>query len=265
LYPTLKTSLTGARKFLTPYKLLPNLPNLNLCRPAALIALSGHNHIVPLTKLQVALAPPLIKVLARVDGAADTLGAPDRPILVEGRRADNRRLVDAPCAVDVVHAAIVLDRAEAGGTCRRVVCAVGFDDVVLDQRVGGPSVERKVCFVSLSSSRPRYRKVILTAVDIVVVPSTVIRNLTRRAGVPSLAANPIVHVVPAYAIRAARAWVEVDCARVVLPEGIEEAIVRALAWLDAALEQFQRAGGHLGHRRREGGQEECEGDHYSGR
>lgn len=119
-------------------------PDFDFGGAAALVTLGGHDHVVPGTELQVALAAPFLEVLARVDRAADALLATDGPVLVEGSGADDGRLVDTPGAVDVVHAAIVLDGAEARRAGRRVVRAVGLDNVVLDERVGGPAVEREI-------------------------------------------------------------------------------------------------------------------------
>ena len=84
-------------------------------------------------------------MLAGVDGTADTLLAADGPVLVKGRRALDGRLVDAAGLVDVVGTAVVVDCAEPGGAGRGVVGAVRLDDVVLDEGVGGPAVERQVC------------------------------------------------------------------------------------------------------------------------
>ena len=88
-------------------------------------------------------------MLGRVDGATDALGAADGPVLIEGRGAENRGLVDAAGLVDVVGAAVVVDGAEALRARRGVEGAVGLDDVVLDERVGGPAVEGEVCNLSV--------------------------------------------------------------------------------------------------------------------
>ena len=132
-------------------------PDLNLGRPTALVPLSGHDHVVPGAQVQVALPLPLVKVLARIDGAADALGAADGPVLVKGGGALDRGLVDAPGLVDVVDAAVVLDGAEPLGARRRVVRAVCLDDVVLDERVGRPAVEGEVC-ITVSIPEPYYGK-----------------------------------------------------------------------------------------------------------
>jgi len=121
-------------------------------RASALVALGGHDHVVPAAEFEVALLLPLVKVLAGVDGATDALDAADGPVLVEAGSALDRGLVGAPRLVDVVDTAVVLDRAELLGSGRGVVGAVGLDNVVLNQGVGGPSVQRKVC--CLSSARP---------------------------------------------------------------------------------------------------------------
>jgi hypothetical protein len=101
-----------------------------------------------------------------------------------------------------------------------------------------------------------------TAVDVVVVPGAVVGDLARRARVPALAADPVVHVVPGDAVRAAGAVVIVDGAAAVGPEGVEVAVVGAGAGLDAALlHGLERAGRDGGG---EGRDEESERDHDGG-
>jgi hypothetical protein len=121
-----------------------SLSDLDIRRAGALVALRGHDHVVPFAEVEVALALPLVKVLARVDDAAGALLAADRPVLVKGGGALDGRLVDAARLVDVVGAAVVFDGAEPAGARRRVVRAVRLDDVVLDERVGGPAVQGEV-------------------------------------------------------------------------------------------------------------------------
>ena len=130
----------------------PLTANLNLSRPRALVPLGRHNHVVPAAQVEVALLLPLVEMLARVDGAADTLDPADRPVLVKGRSALDGRLVDALGLVDVIGAAIVLDGAELLRSRRGIVRAVRLDDVVLDQRVLGPAVQGEVCAAMLVSN-----------------------------------------------------------------------------------------------------------------
>lgn len=134
--------------------LRPLLHDLNLGGAAALVALGGHDHVVPLAEVEAALPLPLGEVLVGVDAAADALGAADGPVLVERRRAEDRGLVGAARLVDVVGAAVVVDGAEALRARRGVVRAVGLDDVVLDEGVGGPAVEGEVCGGSLLAVSP---------------------------------------------------------------------------------------------------------------
>jgi len=131
--------------------------DLNLGGPAALVALGGHDHVVPLAEVEVALLLPLGKVLVGVDAATDALDAADGPVLVERRSAENRGLIVAAGLVDVIGAAIVFDGAETLGARRGVVRAVGLDDVVLDERVGGPAVQGEVCGILVSSVASRGR------------------------------------------------------------------------------------------------------------
>jgi len=90
---------------------------------------------------------PLLKMLRRIDRAPSVASGPDRPVLWERRRADNRGCVDAPFAPDLIGAAVAFE-----GAIARVVAVVGrvvlvaevFNHVVFDQRVGGPAVEAEV-------------------------------------------------------------------------------------------------------------------------
>jgi len=87
---------------------------------------------------------PLLEVLGCVDGAANVALRPHTPVLGESCRADDARLVDSPFTPDFVRSAVAVESAVT-----RVVGVVGwvvlvtevFDNVILDQWVGGPAVE----------------------------------------------------------------------------------------------------------------------------
>lgn len=101
---------------------------------------------------------PCVEVVGGGDGAAGALGLADRPVLVEGARALDGGLVDPLGAVDVVGGAVRDHGAEAGGAGGRVVGAEVLDDVVLDQGVGGPAVDREVAVaVGVVGARVRDR------------------------------------------------------------------------------------------------------------
>jgi hypothetical protein len=87
---------------------------------------------------------PRVEVVRGRDGAARTLGAADTPVLVEGRSALDRGLVDTRTLVDVVRGTIRCDCALVCERAGRVVCAKVLEDIVLDERVGGPTVDGEV-------------------------------------------------------------------------------------------------------------------------
>lgn len=66
------------------------------------------------------------------------------PKLLDGLRAVDARRVGVRRGVYVVDAAVGCDGAFLGGTGGRVVGAEAVDDVVLDERLAGPSVDGEV-------------------------------------------------------------------------------------------------------------------------
>lgn len=78
------------------------------------------------------------------DGSSDALGATDRPVLLKGSGAFNRGCVGASAHIDIVGTAVAGHLALLGSTAGWVVCAEGFDDVVLNERIFGPAVESEV-------------------------------------------------------------------------------------------------------------------------
>lgn len=81
---------------------------------------------------------------AKVDGAASAVLSADRPVLLEGRGALDRRLVLTSRLEESVGAAIDLGRAQGAGAGGRIVAAEGLDNVELDERALGPAVEGEV-------------------------------------------------------------------------------------------------------------------------
>lgn len=73
-----------------------------------------------------------------------TLRLADRPVLLERAGAVDTRLVGARGDEHVVVAAVGVGGSFALGTAAGVVCAEGFDNVVLDERIAGPAVDGEV-------------------------------------------------------------------------------------------------------------------------
>lgn len=112
-------------------------------RAARLVSLSSNNLVVVSAQSHSVLGPS-IEVVGHVDGATGTLGGPHRPELGEGGGADDRRRVVASGGIDVVGASVRVHGPSVLATATGVVVAVGLNHVVLDERVGGPSVDSEV-------------------------------------------------------------------------------------------------------------------------
>src|SRR5688572_12954565 len=91
-----------------------------------------------------AVRGPRIEVIAGGDRSTDPPLLTHAPVLVERARAFDGRLVDALRAIDVIGAAVAGHRAHEPLSARRTVRAPALDDVVLDERILRPSVERQV-------------------------------------------------------------------------------------------------------------------------
>lgn len=104
---------------------------------------SSHNLVIMRAQRQPARRPR-IEVIRRRDGAAGSVRLPHTPVLIEGGRALDARLVDALRAVDVVRGPVAGDGPKTGSARTGVVGAEVLDNVVLDQRIGGPPVDREV-------------------------------------------------------------------------------------------------------------------------
>lgn len=78
------------------------------------------------------------------NGATDTLGTADGPELLKGSSTVDGWLVVTGSLENVVCAAVRVDGALLLSSRRGVVGAVGLDNVVLDERVAGPAIQRNV-------------------------------------------------------------------------------------------------------------------------
>ena len=68
----------------------------------------------------------------------------DRPVLLEGPGAFDGGLIRAGSLENIVRRSVRGDRALARGAGGGVKSAKAFDDVVLDERIGGPAVDGEV-------------------------------------------------------------------------------------------------------------------------
>lgn len=104
----------------------------------------GSNNLVVVRAQRQASLGPRIEVGGHVDRPAGPLGLPNRPVLVEGRRAVDAWLVDPLRPVDVVSTAVRRHGTEAGSPSAGVVGSEVLDDIVLDQRVPCPAIDGEV-------------------------------------------------------------------------------------------------------------------------
>jgi hypothetical protein len=140
--------------------------------------LTSRQNLIVMAPQLLSKLTPRIKMRLDINRAAHTLLLPNAPELLESRRAINTRLVGARGLKDIVGAAVGGDGALFLSSRSRVVGAVGLDNVVLDQGVARPAVERDV------------------AVDGPGVPSAAVGDVADAAGVPALAGDEVADVGP---------------------------------------------------------------------
>lgn len=87
-------------------------------------------------------------MVASCDLTADTVLVAHAPVLLESRRADDRRLVDASALVDGVVAAIGFKGPFLGPGFVGCKLWVRLNDIVLDQGVACPAIEGEVAGTS---------------------------------------------------------------------------------------------------------------------
>jgi hypothetical protein len=107
------------------------------------VALSGNNLVVVLTELH-ALGGPGVEVSLHVDASTSALVLADRPVLLEGLGAVNGRSVGPGGLGNLVGGTVGGDGALDLSLGRGVVGSEVLNDVVLDERVAGPSVNGEV-------------------------------------------------------------------------------------------------------------------------
>jgi hypothetical protein len=112
-------------------------------RSAAEVTLSSENLVVVGTELHAVLLPGL-EVSTDVDATGGSVILADGPVLLEGLSTVDGGGVGTGLGEDVVGAAVNLDGALLLSTGGGVVVTELLDDVVLDQRVAGPSVDGEV-------------------------------------------------------------------------------------------------------------------------
>jgi hypothetical protein len=112
-------------------------------RSAAEVTLSGEDLVVVGTELHAVLLPSL-EVGTNIDATGGSVILADGPVLLKGLSTVDGGSVGTGLGEDVVGAAIDLDSSLLLGSSGRIVVTELLDDVVLDQRVSGPSVDGEV-------------------------------------------------------------------------------------------------------------------------
>ncbi len=125
------------------------------------VSLGGRDHIVVVTQSHTKLLP-FTEVLSGRNSPHSSLTS-DRPVLREGTCAKDRGLVDTLAREDLVGAFLESEVSFASPRLTRGQVPMSIDDVVLDQRVPRPSVNRQVSgtsrFISTTVFNRSYRHV----------------------------------------------------------------------------------------------------------
>ena len=119
------------------------LLNSDSRRTATLITLRSHNLVVMSTQVHSQLSPG-IEVVLSCNSSPNPLGLPNGPVLRECGGSFDRSGVGPGSRVNIVCGSVRGDSALVRTSTSRVIVAVGFHDVILDQRIGGPTVDGEV-------------------------------------------------------------------------------------------------------------------------
>lgn len=87
---------------------------------------------------------PLIKVLSGGDSTSDSLLGADRPVLLKGRRANNRRLIDTSTSIHCISSFIDREVAFFSPWFVRQQVSMCIHDVVFDERVPSPAIYSQI-------------------------------------------------------------------------------------------------------------------------
>ena len=180
-----------------------------------------------LTQLQTSVGPG-IEVVLSSDGATNTAALADGPVLFEGRGALNGRSILTRSLVDLVGGAVALDGAELGSPGGGIVVAVLLNDVVFDEGVLGPAVERDIAvavalpLTAVGDSPGNTMMLVACGLQDVSI-----RIILSTAGVPSLSGDEVVAVSPLHTVLATVAIGVFDITTAVGPEGVVVAVVGA--------------------------------------
>jgi hypothetical protein len=200
--------------------------NIDLGVTTALVTFGGNDLVVVLAQLHAVLSPS-IEVVLHVYSSTNTFLLAYGPVLVESFRAVDRWLVVTSRDRDVVGAAVSRDTALPLSTRARVVSSVGFDYVVLHQRVASPAVDSKVT-VALGVERSTVVDCSKVHGQWLIATGCIVLALPAGSWVPSLTADEVASVAPSDGVLAALAHGVLCRAGAIGPPRVEVAIVGAL-------------------------------------
>ena len=87
---------------------------------------------------------PGVEVGSSIDISTNTMFLADRPVLLEGGGPLDGGRIGTSAHVDVIGSSITLDRTLQFAVTGWVIGAKGFDNVVFNERVGGPAINSEV-------------------------------------------------------------------------------------------------------------------------
>jgi len=192
------------------------LANGNVGGPRAEVSLGGDDLVVECATQRQSNGLPRIEVVCGGDRSAAALGAAHRPVLVEGRSPNDGWLVDALGLVDIVYRSVGGDGAFGRGAGGGVIGAKVLDDVVLDERIGRPTVDGKVTVAARCEGTAEVDR-----------PS--------GTGIPTLSTNKVSACAPGHTVFTSSLIGISDGGTTISPEGVVVAVVGAgAAWCSRA-------------------------------
>jgi hypothetical protein len=172
---------------------------------AAEVTLSSKNLVVVGTELHAVLLPS-IKVSTDIDATSGSVVLANGPVLLKGLSTINGGSVGTGLGEDVVGAAIDLDSSLLLSSGGGIIITELLNDVVLDQRVSGPSVDGEVA----------------VAVGLVL---SLVRDGSSLSRAPTLSTDDVATSLPRHGVRAARAVLVGSLSTTIRPPRVVETIV----------------------------------------
>ena len=112
-------------------------------RATAAVSFRGQDLVIECPQSH-AEAFPRVEVVCRGDCSAGSVGLTDGPVLLKGRCSLDGGCVGTGCLINLVSTAVTGNGAFICKASAGVVGAEVLGDIVLDQRVGGPAVDREI-------------------------------------------------------------------------------------------------------------------------